>query len=146
MWFCIFWLYSRIKSSSFSNSKCKHGRSLSSLLYLLTYTHKLNESGVWQRTQNDLQCLLSTLPKLTSCRWHLAIYSYTVHVVAGEVNKCVECVSHRIKCCYLYLLQHVFELNQELLGIFSFVRDTIQGLGDLALQTHKRKYTQLKLN
>lgn len=37
-------------------------------------------------------------------------------------------------CCYLYLLKRVFQLNKELLGIFSFVRDAVQGLGKLTLQ------------
>lgn len=35
---------------------------------------------------------------------------------------------------YLDLLQHVLELHQELLGIFSFVGDAVEGLGELALQ------------
>lgn len=47
-------------------------------------------------------------------------------------------------CSYLDLLQHVFQLNQELLGIFSFVRDAVQRLGELALQTHKEKRHQSK--
>lgn len=46
---------------------------------------------------------------------------------------------YSVQWCYLYLLKHVLELNQELLGIFSFVRDTVQGLGDLALQRHTEK-------
>lgn len=40
-----------------------------------------------------------------------------------------------VNWCYLYLLQHVLELNQELLGIFSFVRHAVQSLRQLALQT-----------
>lgn len=40
---------------------------------------------------------------------------------------------------YLYLLQHVLELHQELLGVFSFVRDAIQGLGELTLQKHTER-------
>lgn len=46
-------------------------------------------------------------------------------------------------CRYLYLLKHVLQLNQELLGIFSFVGDTVQGLGERTLQRHtdKKKLT-----
>lgn len=36
-------------------------------------------------------------------------------------------------------MKHILELNQELLGIFSFLRDTVQGLGELALQRHTRE-------
>lgn len=41
------------------------------------------------------------------------------------------------KKCYLYLLEEILELNQKLFGIFGFVRDAVEGLGELALQTHK---------
>lgn len=46
---------------------------------------------------------------------------------------------------YLNLLKHVLELNQELLSIFSFVRDTVQGLGDLALQGQRQNAITLIL-
>lgn len=35
---------------------------------------------------------------------------------------------------YLYLLEHVLQLNQKLLCLFSFIRDAVQSLGELALQ------------
>lgn len=41
------------------------------------------------------------------------------------------------KTSYLYLLEQILELNQELFGIFGFVRDAVEGLGELALQRHK---------
>ena len=40
---------------------------------------------------------------------------------------------------YLYLLQHVLQLNQELLSILGLVRDSVQSLGELALQGESRE-------
>ena len=40
---------------------------------------------------------------------------------------------------YLYLLQHVLQLNQELLSILGLVRDAVQSLGELALQGESRE-------
>lgn len=37
---------------------------------------------------------------------------------------------------YLYLLEQILELNQKLFGLFGFVRDAVEGLGELALRRH----------
>lgn len=37
---------------------------------------------------------------------------------------------------YLYLLEQILELDQKLFGIFGLLRDPVQGLGELTLQTH----------
>lgn len=42
---------------------------------------------------------------------------------------------------HLYLLQHVLELDQKLLGVFGFVGDAVQGLGELTLQREKDNHT-----
>lgn len=42
---------------------------------------------------------------------------------------------------YLYLLEHVLQLDQELFGVFGFVGDAVQGLGKLALQRHTQTET-----
>lgn len=39
---------------------------------------------------------------------------------------------------HLYLLQHVLQLNQELLGVFGFVGDAVEGLRQLDLRRSTR--------
>lgn len=68
------------------------------------------------------------------------LWSILVPKFTDWITNCISYAKLNVKvCCYLYLLKHVFELNQELLGIFSFVRDAVQRLGNLTLQRQTEK-------